>query len=433
MSKYELKPLTDICKIRSGGTPKTGRPEYWNGRIAWASVKDFNIGQRWFYSTEKTISEEGLESCSSDLLEPGDLVLSARGTVGVIAQCKIATAFNQSNYGLKAIAGVANSGFVYYAIVNARTNLLMNSHGGMFDTITRETLSRLNLPLPNLKTQTKIEEILGALDRKIESNNEISMTIETIAQTIFKSWFIDFDPVKAKMAGEKPVGMDDATAALFPDLMEDSELGQIPTGWNWGSVGDVAQVIDCLHSKKPELVHQGQPYLQLDTIHDDGILRFERAAQISDADYQKWTSRIEVHDGDCVITNVGRVGAVSQVPCHFKGAIGRNITAIRPTDGKNSKTFLAIALTSSFMKREIRTNTDSGTILEALNVRSIPKLRLPIASAQIFELFEELCGPMQAQRHNLHRQNVQLAGLRDSLLPRLISGELQIPEEMLVS
>jgi type I restriction enzyme S subunit len=294
-------------------------------------------------------------------------------------------------------------------------------------------VSCFELPETSLENRQIVGRILRALDIKVSVNRSISKTLEDLAQTIYKSWFIDFDPVKAKMAGDKPVGMDDATAALFPDLMEDSELGQIPTGWNWGSVGDVAQVIDCLHSKKPELVHQGQPYLQLDTIHDDGILRFERAAQISDADYQKWTSRIEVHDGDCVITNVGRVGAVSQVPCHFKGAIGRNITAIRPTDGKNSKTFLAIALTSSFMKREIRTNTDSGTILEALNVRSIPKLRLPIASAQIFELFEELCGPMQAQRHNLHRQNVQLAGLRDSLLPRLISGELQIPEEMLVS
>ena len=294
-------------------------------------------------------------------------------------------------------------------------------------------VSGFELPIMSVENRERVGRILRVMDLKIALNQKLSQTLNSTVQAIFKSWFVDFDPVKAKMAGEKPVGMDDATAALFPDLMEDSELGQIPTGWNWGSVGDVAQVIDCLHSKKPELLHQGQPYLQLDTIHDDGILRFERAAQISDVDYQKWTSRIEVHDGDCVITNVGRVGAVSQVPCHFKGAIGRNITAIRPTDGKNSKTFLAIALTSSFMKREIRTNTDSGTILEALNVRSIPKLRLPIASAQIFELFEELCGPMQAQRHNLHRQNVQLAGLRDSLLPRLISGELQIPEEMLVT
>ena len=198
-------------------------------------------------------------------------------------------------------------------------------------------------------------------------------------------------------------------------------------------MGDIALVIDCLHSRKPKLLPEGRPYLQLDTIHDDGVLRFEKAVQISDADYQKWTSRIEIRGGDCVITNVGRVGAVSQVPSHFKGAIGRNITALRPTDETLYKTFLAIVLTSSFMKKEIRTNTDSGTILEALNVRSIPKLRLPIIGAPLFDAFERLCGPMQAQRQNLHRENVKLAETRDSLLPRLISGELQIPEEMLVS
>lgn len=299
--------------------------------------------------------------------------------------------------------------------------------------ISQTDIREMVIKIPDLATQKKIGEIIYGFELQIEKNNEIATTLEEIAQAIFQSWFVDFDPVKAKMAGEKPVGMDEATAVLFPDSLEDSELGPIPKGWKWGSVGEVAQVIDCLHSKKPELLLEGRPYLQLDTIHDDGLLRFENAAQISDADYQKWTSRIEVCDGDCIITNVGRVGAVSQVPIHFKGAIGRNITAIRPTDKSRHKTFLAVALSSSFMKKEIRANTDSGTILEALNVRSIPKLRIPIASASLFAAFETLCGPMQAQRQTLHRENVKLAEIRDSLLPRLISGELQIPEEMLVS
>jgi type I restriction enzyme S subunit len=85
------------------------------------------------------------------------------------------------------------------------------------------------------------------------------------------------------------------------------------------------------------------------------------------------------------------------------------------------------------MKKEIRTNTDSGTILEALNVRSIPNLRLPVVSQKLFEKFEDVCGPMQAQRHTLHLEIVKLAELRDVLLPRLISGELKFPEEILVS
>ena len=322
--------------------------------------------------------------------------------------------------------------YLYYSLVNSNISELVT--GAVQPKLSMTNLKSLNLEWAVMSSvRQSIGNVLGLLDAKISINRKISETLDQIAQTIFKSWFIDFDPVKAKMAGEMPVGMDDATAALFPNSIEDSELGPIPKGWTWGSVGDIALVIDCLHSKKPELLPEGRPYLQLDTIHDDGVLRFEKAVQISDVDYQKWTSRIEVCDGDCVITNVGRVGAVSQVPSHFKGAIGRNITALRPTDETLYKTFLAIVLTSSFMKKEIRTNTDSGTILEALNVRSIPKLRLPIVGAPLFEAFERLCGPMQTQRQNLHRENVKLAETRDSLLPRLISGELQIPAEMLVA
>jgi type I restriction enzyme S subunit len=299
--------------------------------------------------------------------------------------------------------------------------------------ITVTNLSLKQILLPDLQTQTTISLIMKSLEEKISSNNALSKTLEEIAQTIFKSWFLDFDPVKAKMAGEKPAGMDAATAPLFPDSMEESELGLIPKGWVWGIIGDIADVIDCLHAKKPELIDQGQPYLQLDTISDAGVLKFENAAKISKSDYEKWTSRIEVSGGDCLITNVGRVGAISQVPDHFKAAIGRNITAIRPKDFANHKSFLVTALLSNYMKKEILRNTDSGTILEALNVKNIPNLRVPIPSDEVFQLFENFCGPIRQLLNALHQQSVQLRLTRDALLPRLISGELQIPEEMLAS
>jgi type I restriction enzyme S subunit len=294
-------------------------------------------------------------------------------------------------------------------------------------------VSGFELPIMSVENRERVGRILRVLDLKIALNQKLSQTFNSTVQAIFKSWFIDFEPVKSNMTGEMPVGMDAGTAELFPDAMEDFGFGSIPKGWRWGFVRDIAEVIDCLHSKKPELLSEGRPYLQLDAIHDDGVLRFEKAACIDDADYKKWTNRIEVKNGDCVITNVGRVGAVSQIPAHFRGAIGRNITAIRPTNLNLYKTFLAVALTSEFMKKEIRTNTDSGTILEALNVRSIPNLRLPVVSQKLFEKFEDVCGPMQAQRHTLHLEIVKLAELRDVLLPRLISGELKFPEEILVS
>jgi type I restriction enzyme S subunit len=299
--------------------------------------------------------------------------------------------------------------------------------------IKRSDLARLEILTHSLEIQQAIANFLTNLDDKIAANNRLSKTLEDIAQTIFKSWFIDFDPVKAKMEGGKPVGMDAATAALFPDAMEESALGLIPKGWSWITVGDIATVIDCLHAKKPELLEQGYPYLQLDTISDSGVLRFENAGLISKEDYVKWTSRIEVQGGDCLITNVGRVGAVSQVPEHFKAAIGRNITAIRAKDPLLQRSFLKVALLSDFMKKEIKRNTDSGTILEALNVKNIPKLIIPGPSDAVLLEFAKLCDPLQLQIQELYSMSVNLKKIRDSLLPRLISGELQIPEEMLAS
>jgi type I restriction enzyme S subunit len=289
------------------------------------------------------------------------------------------------------------------------------------------------IELPKLEIQTSVASALSNLQSKINNNSQISKTLEDIAQTIFKSWFIDFDPVKAKMAGERPMGMDSVTASLFPNSMAESELGVIPQGWEWKTIGDIAHVIDCLHSKKPQLLSEGYPYLQLDTISDSGVLYFENAGRISKEDYEKWTSRIEVEGGDCLITNVGRVGAVSQVPRHFKAAIGRNITAIRPKNSKLNQSFLIVALLSDFMKREISKNTDSGTILEALNVKNIPKLLIPGPSTELLLEFAKVCDPIQSQIQELQAMNVNLRKIRNSLLPRLISGELQIPEEMLAS
>lgn len=322
--------------------------------------------------------------------------------------------------------------YFYYSMSSAKIRDLVT--GAVQPKLSMTNLKQLKIYWAEDSHMRKmIGSILRSLDAKIEINNSISKSLEMIAQTVFKSWFIDFDPVKAKMAGDKPVGMDDETATLFPDSMVESELGPIPKGWMWKTIGDIALVIDCLHSKKPELLQEGFPYLQLDTISNSGVLRYENAGLISKEDYEKWTSRIEVRGGDCLITNVGRVGAVSQVPNHFKAAIGRNITAIRPISSELHQSFLIVALLSDFMKREILRNTDSGTILDALNVKNIPRLKVPGPSSELLLKFAMICDPIQGQIQELHKMNVNLARIRDSLLPRLISGILRIPDEMLAS
>jgi type I restriction enzyme S subunit len=154
--------------------------------------------------------------------------------------------------------------------------------------------------------------------------------------------------------------------------------------------------VDCLHSKKPNLQNTGKPYVQLRCIRDDGSFDLSQLDFINDEDYEFWTSRIEVRGGDCIITNVGRVGAVAQIPQGFRGAIGRNITAIRPKHPDFMESFLAELLLSDFMKQEIRANTDSGTVLDALNVRSISNLKLILPPEPLLRIFEQLIRPLRS-------------------------------------
>lgn len=280
----------------------------------------------------------------------------------------------------------------------------------------------------SVQEQRDISQVLSALDDRIALLSETNATLEFIAQALFKSWFVDFDPVRAKAEGRQPEGINSATAALFPDTFEDSELGPIPKGWRVAEVGEIAEVIDCLHAKKPEIMQAGLPFLQLSNIRDDGLLDTSKVALVSEGDYKKWISRLEASEGDCVITNVGRVGAVAQVPAGFKAAMGRNMTGIRLRSGYPFPTYLIELLLSAWMRAEIAKKTDMGTILDALNVRSIPLLRCLIGPEVIFQRFEELTRPLrEAMEMNLARANA-LASLRDALLPRLISGQLRLLE-----
>ncbi|MDW7733445.1 MAG: restriction endonuclease subunit S, partial [Methanolobus sp.] len=194
---WETHKLSDIVDVIGGGTPKTNVKEYWNGNIPWLSVVDFNNGLRWVHDTEKKITQKGLEKSSTRILKKGQIIISARGTVGEIAQLGRDMAFNQSCYGLNAKVTLTND-FLYSLLKYNITELKTKTHGSVFDTITRKTLEQITVAIPPLQEQYEIATILTSLDQKIALNIQINQTLESMAQAIFKSWFVDFEPVKAK-------------------------------------------------------------------------------------------------------------------------------------------------------------------------------------------------------------------------------------------
>jgi type I restriction enzyme S subunit len=298
-------------------------------------------------------------------------------------------------------------------------------HGSTVDRIPLVELPEFPIRIPDIAEQRVIANVLGSLDDKIELNRKMNETLEAMARALFKSWFVDFDPVRAKAEG-RDTGLPAPIAALFPNSFADSSLGKIPKGWTVSQLGTFAEVIDCLHSKKPERRVKGRPLLQLWNIRQDAILDMTDPYFIAEEDYEKWISRIEASRGDCVITNVGRVGAVAQIPEGFKAALGRNMTAIRCRSGHPFPTFLVQALTSRAMLEEIDLRTDSGTILDSLNVRNIPKLRVVLPPISVLSEFERCCRPLRARMEYLQNESVTLANVRDSLLPKLISGEIRL-------
>ncbi|UFS56843.1 restriction endonuclease subunit S [Comamonadaceae bacterium M7527] len=241
-SEWPLVKFHNVIELVGGGTPKTTESSFWNGVIPWLSVADFNSVPRWVSGAEKSITELGLAQSSTKLLNAGDIIISARGTVGALAQLGRPMAFNQSCYGVRGISGVADTNFIFYALKLAVKSLKQLAHGGVFDTITRDTFKSIDLLLPSIKEQRAIAHILGTLDDKIELNRKQNETLEAMARALFKSWFIDFDPVRAKMEGRAPAGLDAATAALFPDAFEETELGMVPKGWQIAPVYSIATV-----------------------------------------------------------------------------------------------------------------------------------------------------------------------------------------------
>jgi type I restriction enzyme S subunit len=191
MKGWKECKLGDSIELVGGGTPKTSIPEYWNGNIPWLSVVDFNTGKKYVDQTEKSITELGLKNSSTKILNPKDIIISARGTVGVIAVLKREMAFNQSCYGIRNIPNITEQEFLYYLLKDSIDGFKQIAHGGVFDTITRETFDSIDILLPPLPEQKAIAAVLSSFDDKIDLLHRQNKTLEAMAETLFRQWFVE--------------------------------------------------------------------------------------------------------------------------------------------------------------------------------------------------------------------------------------------------
>lgn len=390
--------LANVVDIISGGTPKTTVREYWNGDIPWLSVSDFNTGYRWTNTAEKSITSLGLSKNATTVLNRGDIVISARGTVGVVAQLGKPMAFNQSCYGIRGKRGIADTNFIYYLLRYTAPSLKQVTHGAVFDTITRDTFEIIEIYLPSLPEQRAIARLLGTLDDKIELNRRMNETLEAMARALFKSWFIDFDPVHAKAEGRN-LGLPADIAALFPDSFEDSDLGDIPKGWRVRKLGELLELA------------YGKALKESD--------RRSGPVEVYGSNGQVGWHDEKLEDGPGVIVGrKGNPGVVTWAPNAFF-AIDTSFYVV-PRPDCPSLYFLFFVLQNIGLPS---LGADSAVPGLNRNVAYLSAQLLP--PLDVLRRFDRSVGVLFDRMNQTQCESRTLTALRDILLPRLLSGELQ--------
>ncbi len=303
---------------------------------------------------------------------------------------------------------VVDDKWSYYKLISENISYL--DSGSAIPSMSRESFYSLPVLLPSLNEQKKIAEILTGLENKIELNNKINKTLEEISKSLFKSWFIDFDPTKARIEGSS-AGLPDEIRDLFPDSFEDSELGAIPFGWNISKIGDISENFDRKRvplSKKDRSTRKGKfPYFGATGIFDyvdnflfDGTyLLIGEDGTVENANGTAFTQYVE---GKIWVNNHAHV---------LKG--------IDPISTEFLYCFFQFFKINPYI---------TGAVQLKLSQGRMNMIRLPIPDNNCLKIFDQQVKPLFSRIILNKKETVTLESIRDAMLPKLISGELRIPD-----
>ena len=402
------------CEHKTAPTQASGIP----------SIRTTNIKNgRLDLQSANRVSEETYREWTARM-EPqeGDLILAREAPVGEVGIVPAGEriCLGQRTVLLSPNPELAVPRYLLYLLITPpiQHELRARSEGSTTPHLNVGDIRAFDIPdLPSLHEQEHIAHILGTLDDKIELNRRMNQTLEAIARAIFKSWFIDFDPVHAKAEGREPVGMDPGTAALFPDGLQDSPLGKIPKGWKIGCVSDIA--IRRQQTIKPEQIKAGTPYVALDDVPRRSIAldSWKEAEGIASA-------KSQFSPGDVLFGKL-RPYFHKVVAAPTDGVCSTDIVVVRAKQEKWSAFLLMLCSSKEFVAYNSAVMT--GTKMPRTNWRDMSKYEMALPPDDLLPAFQVVALPLVRQIvKSIHESRV-LSVARDSLLPRLLSGKVSPP------
>ena len=435
-NKYSLD---DVCsKITSGGTPSRTKPEFYeNGIINWVKTKELN--NYYIYDTEEKITEEALKKSSAKLLPTNTILLAMYGaTVGELGILSKEMACNQACCALITNPKICDYRYLFYLLAFHKEEIINLATGAAQQNISAKIIRGLTFRFPDIDQQKEIADILNTLDKKIELNTQINQTLEQIAQTIFKSWFIDFDPVHAKanalasgQTAEQAIQaamtvisgkntqelhrLQTANPEQYQQLWEIAEAFPsgfdeegAPRGWESKKVGEVAKIVK---GKKPKLI-SSEP--------DDGFLPHILMASLSG----KYTEYAQIDKSivcDIFDTLILMDGAASgKIAIGHKGVIGSTFAKMELSENKYW------ALFNQFMfskEQDIQANT-TGTSIPHTDKARVLDYEIIVPCDVVLNYFTEMYKNILCSILNQRKNSFILENIRDLLLPKLLSGEV---------
>ena len=401
--KFTIEEIADVV---GGGTPSTKEPENFGGDIPWLTPKDLSgPHDRYIGCGKRNLSQKGLENSSAKLLPTGSVLLSSRAPIGYVALAKNPIATNQGFRSLLVKEGFSPE-YLYYWLIQNIEELKRHASGSTFRELSGSALRTIPLHLPRLLEQQAIAHILGLLDDKIELNRRTNETLEAMAQALFKSWFLDFDPVSAKMEGrwhrgESLPGLPADFWDIFPQRFVDSDMGKIPEGWESKELGELANIKGGKQLPKSEILDIGPTPV----FGGAGIMGYTKH-----------------YNASGYVITVGRVGAYCGRFFAHRGKawVNNNASLIIP-----NKNIPSEWLFLSLLKMNIQLIV-KGAAQPFIPNGDLTRMKIIVPRKEVLSAFQSLTQSLILQREQRENESRVLAALRDSLIPRLLSGKLRV-------
>lgn len=392
--------LGELGTIVGGATPSTKNPSFYDGNIPWLTPKDLSVNSNMYILRgARNITEVGFKSCSCKMLPKGSVLFSSRAPIGYVA---IAANDMCTNQGFKSVIPneETDSEFLYYLLKYNKDNIASQGSGTTFAEVSGKTMKEIEVMVPKeTEDQRRIASILSSLDRKIELNNKINADLEEMAQAIFKNWFVDFEPFK-------------------DGKFVDSELGMIPEGWEVGTLGDITK-------NKSAKVKERNDVKVLSPVTTGELVLSEEyfTKQVFSSSIAKYKI---VNKGDFAY-NPARVniGSLGRNEFDFDGCVSPVYVVFSVLDGYEN--YFDLFRKTDFFKDSVASLAIGG-VRQSLSYDDLSSIEVIIPSENAVEEFNNLYNQMKKTIKANKLENSRLSTLRDTLLPRLMSGELEVPE-----